>query len=217
MPNKGRLRYSSGHGYGLVAVARHEFEPNDVTTHSAKGLMHVKTVKAQSPPTSLMWKFGERWFQFRLEHLENQHAEKLIALFTGALEKTDLHYRSYLRSNCPQSGMESFTNTKQADMHLIYGLAEGNAGKRKDCIAKSTHREMHRIADVIISVNMNHYEVIDIVKAGHVCDSNYKNDSALTNKYFRRSQYCVFSFLVPVIIFSHDAFEHGLLCRSEPL
>ncbi|GFU60192.1 hypothetical protein TNCV_4248961 [Trichonephila clavipes] len=50
-----------------------------------------------------------------------------VRLLTKALEETDLHYRSHLRYHRLQSSMERFTNTKLEDMHLIYGLAEGNA------------------------------------------------------------------------------------------
>ncbi|GFV50732.1 hypothetical protein TNCV_2213931 [Trichonephila clavipes] len=38
-----------------------------------------------------------------------------------------MHYRSHLSCHRPQRSMESFTNTELADIHQIYGLAEGNA------------------------------------------------------------------------------------------
>ncbi|GFU65204.1 hypothetical protein TNCV_2134091 [Trichonephila clavipes] len=42
-------------------------------------------------------------------------------------EETEPHYRSHLSCHRPQSSMERFTNTKLEDMHMLYGLLEGNA------------------------------------------------------------------------------------------
>ncbi|GFS62139.1 hypothetical protein TNCV_476881 [Trichonephila clavipes] len=42
-----------------------------------------------------------------------------------------MHCRSYLSCHRLQKSIERFTNTKLADMHLIYGLAEGNAREAK--------------------------------------------------------------------------------------
>ncbi|GFX19059.1 hypothetical protein TNCV_323631 [Trichonephila clavipes] len=39
--------------------------------------------------------------------------------------------------------MKRFTNTELADMHLIYGLAEGNAREAKILFAKGTHRDIY--------------------------------------------------------------------------
>ncbi|GFW68802.1 adenosine 3'-phospho 5'-phosphosulfate transporter 1 [Trichonephila clavipes] len=38
-----------------------------------------------------------------------------------------LHHHSHFSCHCPQRNMECFANTELADMHLIPGLAEGNA------------------------------------------------------------------------------------------
>ncbi|GFT51039.1 hypothetical protein TNCV_4490201 [Trichonephila clavipes] len=55
-----------------------------------------------------------------------------------------MHYRSH--SNCynPQRSTERFAITEEADMLLIYVLAEGNAEQQKGCIVKGAPREMHR-------------------------------------------------------------------------
>ncbi|GFT26536.1 hypothetical protein TNCV_3603831 [Trichonephila clavipes] len=53
---------------------------------------------------------------------------------TRAFKGTDLHYRDCLRCHHPQRNMDRFTDTELADMHVIYGLAEGNvrAAERLD-------------------------------------------------------------------------------------
>ncbi|GFW81244.1 hypothetical protein TNCV_375921 [Trichonephila clavipes] len=50
-----------------------------------------------------------------------------MTLFTRTLEETDLDYRSHFSCHRLQKNMERFTNTELADMHLIFGLTEGNA------------------------------------------------------------------------------------------
>ncbi|GFV63180.1 hypothetical protein TNCV_1022371 [Trichonephila clavipes] len=43
------------------------------------------------------------------------------------LEETYLHNHNHLSCHCLQRNMDRFTKFKLADMHLIYGLEEGNA------------------------------------------------------------------------------------------
>ncbi|GFX15604.1 hypothetical protein TNCV_2130921 [Trichonephila clavipes] len=47
--------------------------------------------------------------------------------YRARISNFSFSYRSYLSCHCPQRSMERFTNTELVDMHLIYGLAEGNA------------------------------------------------------------------------------------------
>ncbi|GFT56438.1 hypothetical protein TNCV_2334071 [Trichonephila clavipes] len=65
--------------------------------------------------------------------------------------------------------MELSTNTEQVDMHLIYGSTEKNLLAAERCAAKGNHREMRWTTRRLlicteICVNMNHYDVIDIIR-----------------------------------------------------
>ncbi|GFW23184.1 hypothetical protein TNCV_3802841 [Trichonephila clavipes] len=57
----------------------------------------------------------------------NIFVRQWVTLFTRALEETDLYHRSHLGYHRSQSSIERFTNTELADVHMVYGLAEGNA------------------------------------------------------------------------------------------
>ncbi|GFW88765.1 hypothetical protein TNCV_4972581 [Trichonephila clavipes] len=78
-----------------------------------------------------------------------------------------MHYHSHLSCNRPNSRMQHPMNTELADMHLTYGLEEGNARTpERFSYERIPHR--HAQSEVAIYVNMdNNYVVIDIVKAGH--------------------------------------------------
>ncbi|GFV65478.1 hypothetical protein TNCV_1737151 [Trichonephila clavipes] len=75
----------------------------------------------------------------------NVFARILMALFTIILEETDLHYRGHLSCHRTQSSMERFTNTKLADMQLIYGLAERNVRA-----AERLYRERYPQRDALV-------------------------------------------------------------------
>ncbi|GFX86657.1 hypothetical protein TNCV_1408561 [Trichonephila clavipes] len=90
------------------------------------------------------------------------------------IEGIDLHYRNHLGCYHP---CYRFTHTELADMHMIYGLAEqhsdciAQAEHQRDCIVKGIQRKIHRtdrclLICITIFVNMDHYEVLVIVRAG---------------------------------------------------
>ncbi|GFV86159.1 hypothetical protein TNCV_671561 [Trichonephila clavipes] len=59
--------------------------------------------------------------------VRNVFVRHWVALFRRAFQETDIHYRNNLSCHHLQRSMERFTNTELTDMHLIYGLVEGNA------------------------------------------------------------------------------------------
>ncbi|GFW08509.1 hypothetical protein TNCV_2775311 [Trichonephila clavipes] len=67
----------------------------------------------------------------------------------------DLHHRSYCCCYEPQRSMERFTNTKLANMLLVYVLAEGNAR----AAAERMYRERYSQKDALdhqVFTNLHH-------------------------------------------------------------
>ena len=89
----------------------------------------------------------------------------------NGIKEADLQSLSHLSCYRPQRSMKRFTNTKLEDMHLMYGLTEGNARA-----AARLYRERHLQRDTptigfleictTICENMDRYEVTDKVSAG---------------------------------------------------
>ncbi|GFT07618.1 storkhead-box protein 1 [Trichonephila clavipes] len=72
-----------------------------------------------------------------------------------------MHYRSHLTCRRPQRSMERFTNTKPADMHMIYGLVEENSQ-----VAEKLYRERNpqrEAPDFQIFANLCDIGVLEMV------------------------------------------------------